>query len=316
MLLKLQKLRHFKNMLQVITGVTATGKTAYALKLAKKINGEIISVDSRQIYKGLDIITGKDLHSNSKFNLLYKEGSYEIGYYLIDNIKIWLYDVISPKEYMTAFDFSRIAQKVIADIKIRGKTPILVGGSFFYLKALLYESLDKFTPANLKFRKELSAFKLPQLQEKLKELDFSFFNSLNNSEKNNPHRLIRKIELLKKGYKFNKKKPEKRYDFEVKIFTHSDSYKAKEVIENRVKNRVQNGAIWEFQSLLQKGYKLTDPGLNTIGCKQINLHINGKISLDELIENWTKDEIAYSKRQKTGSSLWRDYPSREMIPIY
>jgi tRNA dimethylallyltransferase len=98
-------------------------KTKLALELAKKHNGELINFDSRQIYKYLDIITGKDIPSN----------------------KIWLYDVVTPDQYFSSFDFIKLVTPIISDINKRGKTPILVGGTYLYIKHLLY-GIDVITP--------------------------------------------------------------------------------------------------------------------------------------------------------------------------
>src|SRR3989344_2796407 len=100
----------------VITGQTATGKTDLALKLSKKHNGELINFDSRQIYRYLDIITGKDLPVS----------------------QIHLYDIVTPDQYFSSFDYALRAEEIIKNVINRGKTPILVGGTYLYLKHLLY----------------------------------------------------------------------------------------------------------------------------------------------------------------------------------
>ena len=130
-----------------IVGQTATGKTKLALELAKKHNGELINFDSRQIYKYLDIITGKD-----KDVLTMKQWN---------NITIWLYDIVTPNQYFSSFDFVKLVTPIIEDIKKRGKTPILVGGTYLYLKHLLYGIDDNNSPPNFELRKKLNNF-LPQ----------------------------------------------------------------------------------------------------------------------------------------------------------
>ena len=230
-------------MLHVVTGQTATGKTAYAIELAKKINGELINIDARQIYKDLSIVTGKELAKGDKFYFEYKIGDYDIGYYLLDDIKIWLYDLVSLNEACNAYEFSKIAQKVISNIKKRGKAPILVGGSHFYLKSILFNAIDTKIEPDINLRKSLSTLTTTSLQEKLKEMDLVFFNSLNNSEKNNPHRLIRKIELLSHNKSFGNQRLESRYDFDLKKMLHENQDIAKENIKKRLKLRIDQGAI-------------------------------------------------------------------------
>src|SRR3989338_8272515 len=118
----------------IITGQTATGKTKLALDLVKKHDGELINFDSRQIYKYLDIITGKDIAKN----------------------KIWLYDIVSPDQYFSSFDFVKLVTPIIADIKKRGKTPILVGGTYLYLKHMLYGIDNDNSPPDFKLREKLN----------------------------------------------------------------------------------------------------------------------------------------------------------------
>ena len=121
----------------VIVGQTATGKTKLALELAEKHNGELINFDSRQVYKYLDIITGKDLPAE----------------------KVWLYDVVTPDQYFSSFDFTKLATPIIKDIKKRGKTPILVGGTGFYVKGLI-DGVETFgIPPNWELRRNTSELK-------------------------------------------------------------------------------------------------------------------------------------------------------------
>ena len=161
----------------VITGQTATGKTKLALELAQKHNGELINFDSRQIYKHLDIITGKDIPKNSKFKIqnLELKNKYNIGYYSVTicnhlkpfTTKLWLYDVASPDQYFSSFDFVKLVTPIIEDIKKRGKTPILVGGTYLYLKHLLYGFDENNSPPNFKLREKLNSKSVSYLQKYL-----------------------------------------------------------------------------------------------------------------------------------------------------
>ena len=301
-------------MLHVVTGQTATGKTAYAIELAKKINGELINIDARQIYKDLSIVTGKELAKGDKFYFEYKIGDYDIGYYLLDDIKIWLYDLVSLNEACNAYEFSKIAQKVISNIKKRGKAPILVGGSHFYLKSILFNAIDTNTEPDINLRKSLYTLTTTSLQEKLKEMDLVFFNSLNNSEKNNPHRLIRKIELLSHNKSFGNQRLESRYDFDLKKMLHENQDIAKEKIKKRVQLRIDQGAIDEIKKILDSGISKDSPGLKTIGAVQILNYLQGNSTLENAVQEWILKELQYCKRQKTGYSFLRDTPSRGSIP--
>ncbi|PIP14819.1 tRNA (adenosine(37)-N6)-dimethylallyltransferase MiaA [Candidatus Roizmanbacteria bacterium CG22_combo_CG10-13_8_21_14_all_35_9] len=272
-------------MLIIITGQTATGKTKLAQDFAKKYDGELVNFDSRQVYKYLDIITGKDKSTMKQFN----------------NETIWLYDIVTPDQYFSSYDFVQQATKVIKDIQKRGKTPILVGGSYFYLKHLLYGFENK-VPPNFKLREKLNKKSVSQLQEILKKLDVQSINQLNNSDRNNPRRLIRKIEI------HLGKEAERARSWNQKISVSSFSitglrYKNKEnlvnAIKSRVEKRLKQGAIREVKSLLKRGYKKTDPGLKTIGYQQIISYLEGKISKQEAIKQWITAEVQYAKRQNT-----------------
>ncbi len=293
----------------IITGQTATGKTKLALELAKKYNGELINFDSRQIYQYLDIITGKDMPKNSEFIVQNSElkNKYSIGYYELPTTnyqlrtKLWLYDVVTPNQYFSSFDFVKLVTPIIANIKKRGKTPILVGGTYLYLKHLLYGFDDNNSPPDFKLREKLNNRSVKELQDILTKLDVQSINRLNNSDFNNPRRLIRKIEILKSPTKtvlnktvFIKGVPE--------IFIglkYKDKSKLRQAIEKRVEERLKNGAIDEVKKLFQMGYKETDPGIKTIGYQQIIKYLNKQMTEKQAIEDWINKEVQYAKRQLT-----------------
>jgi len=184
------------NKLLVILGPTATGKTDLALSLAKKFDGELVSCDSRQVYVGLDIGTGKMPSVESRIMNQESRVKKTKGFWEIDGIKIWAYDVVDPKIQYTVAEYVKEATKMLADITARGKLPIVVGGTGFYLKALLLGLPNLSKPVDLKLRKELEKLSVGELQEKLKALSPSGLLALNESDRQNPRRLIRKLELL------------------------------------------------------------------------------------------------------------------------
>src|SRR3989338_218635 len=234
----------------IITGQTATGKTKLALELAEKYNGELINFDSRQIYKYLDIITGKDIPKE----------------------KIWLYDIVTPDQYFSSFDFLKLVTPIIEDIKKRGKTPILVGGTYLYLKHLLYGIDDNNSPPNFKLRNELNNKTVKELQNILTKLDVQLFNRLNNSDVNNPRRLMRRIEIASTTKKRTYIRSDlKRTDLPNTFIglRYKDKSKLRQVIIKRVEERLKNGAIDEVKKLLKISYTENDPGLKTIGYQQI-----------------------------------------------
>jgi len=294
----------------IITGQTATGKTALALEYAKKYNGELVNFDSRQIYKYLDIITGKDLPNNSKVKSKKPKGKiyYDTNYYLIStnfnhlkpfSTKIWLYDIVTPDQYFSSFEYVKIAQKVIKDIKSRGKTPILVGGTYFYLKHLLY-GFDYQVPPDFTLREKLNQKSIAELQKIIQELDPEIKQKMNQSDWQNPRRLIRRIEILKNqgqnlsGSVLLKIVP----DLFIGL-KHKNKEHLYQAIKTRVEKRLKQGAIKEVEKILKMGYKKTDPGLNTIGYKQIIDYLEGNITKDQAIEKWITAEVQYAKRQYT-----------------
>ncbi|MFH1827601.1 MAG: tRNA (adenosine(37)-N6)-dimethylallyltransferase MiaA [bacterium] len=297
----------------IITGQTATGKTKLAYDLAKKHNGELVSCDSRQIYKRLDIITGKEI---------------------LPDIKTHLINIVDPKEQFSSFDYVQLAIPLIKSLQNRGVTPVIVGGTYLYLKHLLY-GIDTNVPANWKLRDKLNKKSVKQLQNILKNLSVQTFERLNQSDQNNPHRLIRKIEISTntkensedtnffptwdvshisaKGTHRSEKnsvssylKFDRTHQFIGLHFKNKESLK--KAIEKRVEQRIKNGAFQEVKHLIKLGYKPTDPGLNTIGYKQLIKYYLGTISKDkpaspakrgEAIEQWIIKELQYAKRQYT-----------------
>jgi len=292
----------------VVTGQTATGKTALALEYAEKYSGELVNFDSRQVYKYLDIITGKDLPENSK--LQSKNQKNNLSYYLIStdsnrfqpiSTKIWLYDIVTPNQYFSSFEYVKLAQNIIKDIKSRGKTPILVGGSYFYLKHLLY-GFDYKVPPNFKLREKLNKKSVPELQKILTSLTPQIPQTMNQSDWNNPRRLIRRIEILQGqsllGPVLLRTVPKYKLQKFIGLrFKNNESLK--EAIVERVGKRLRQGAIDEVKKLLRIGYKKTDPGLKTIGYKQIIDYLEGNLTKEKAVENWITAEVQYAKRQYT-----------------
>ena len=307
----------------IIIGQTATGKTKLALYYAKKYQGELINCDSRQIYKYLNIITGKDLKeiANSKFQISKKINHFNIGFYPISvgfnqfkqfSTKIWLYDIVDPKRSFSSFDWKKCAQEVIENIKKRRKTPIIVGGTYFYLKHLLYGFETENIPPNWHLRKELEGKSVNDLQDLLKRISPQSFNLLNESDRKNPHRLIRKIEIAfnlktshppKEEMPSQIKKSNQSFTFQANWEIIGLKFKDKQSlvlnIKKRVEERLKNGALREVKSLLKKGYSEHNPGLKTIGYQQLIAYLKGRLTKKEAVDKWITAEVQYAKRQYT-----------------
>lgn len=295
----------------IITGQTATGKTNLALEYAKKYDGELINCDSRQMYKHLNIITGKDIQPYSDFHNVKKIDNFDIGYFQLSTIPIWLYDIVDPKDHFSAFDYRIIALATINEILERGKTPIIIGGTYFYLKHLLYGNIPQQTEPNWELRKELETKTVQQLQEQLQKLNTDIFNKMNDSDKQNPRRLIRRIEILTDKKEFIQT-PSNNENIDIQKYLHTKNieieyiglaYKDKEkLVENiskRVEKRLLQGAVIEVENLLTQEYRSYDPGLQTIGYQQIIAYLEATISFEEMKKQWITKEIQYAKRQTT-----------------
>lgn len=299
----------------VITGQTATGKTQRALDLARLNKGELINCDSRQIYTSLNIITGKDISPTSMFHSIQSIGSFDLGYYKDSASPIWLYDIVHPDKSFSAYDFKTCCVWVIKDIIQRGKTPILVGGTYFYLQHLLYNNVTTSIAQNEKLRKQLSTKSVAELQTELIKLNGSFFNKLNNSEKCNRHRLIRKIEIISSGHSIQPQELKgllqqsveeslskilgQLVEIEMTGFRFKDKETMSKTIRDRVEKRVGEGGIDEVMTLLKKGYTEKSPGLQTIGYQQLIQYVKGNLTKEKAIEEWITKEIQYAKRQYT-----------------
>ncbi len=285
---------HNQNIL-VICGPTASGKTSLALKIAGLLpRCNLLSVDSRQIYQDLDLITGKDIPAD-----------------LSPNIKLYGLNLVSPNQIFNVSDFRKYSQKVIADSLAQKIPLIIVGGTGLYLQAITSNLLTVHIPPNSVLRNELEKLDLQALKKRLRELNPVKFDSLNNSDVNNPRRLIRAIEIASSS-----QSPSANF---TEIPTHSfawiglsqDKALQKEYIQKRVLDRLEEGAIQEVQSLLKNYQNRKLPIFSSLGVKQILEFLDQKITKEELVNLWTLAENAYARRQmvwfkKQPDIIWYD----------
>jgi tRNA dimethylallyltransferase len=305
------------NNLLVICGPTATGKTALAINLAKKFNGELVSADSRQVYRGMDIGTGKDLLVNSKFQIpppqagqanskQIPNSKFQIGYYFLEGIPLWLYDVVEPNYRFSVADYVKCAEVVIKDIWQRGKLPILVGGTGFYIKALIDGIETLGVPPDWELREKLGSLEIRKLREILKKVDSKRLEKMNESDRNNPRRLIRAIEIAGKiqNSKFQIPNKFQISNLNIKnilfIGLRASCEVLYERIDRRVEERVKQGIIEEIKKLIERGYNWENSVLGeTIGYKEWRLFFERKASEKEIIKLWKFAEHAYARRQMT-----------------
>ena len=264
-----------------VAGPTASGKTALAIKLAHERNGEVISADSRLVYKGFDIASAKPTMEE-------REG---IPHHLID--------IVEPEVDYTAGDYARDGKKAIEDIISRGKTPVVTGGTGLYFRVLLEHYDLPQVETNYELRAELEQKSKEELIEDLKKLDIEAYNNL--IKDNSKRRIIRIIELiktLKKPLSEIEKQKEPEYDVEwimPELISREWLY---ERINKRVDLMVEKGIIEETKSLLEKHGRIKN-FTETIGYKEILSYLDGEWTLDEAIDKLKQHTRNYAKRQLT-----------------
>ena len=261
----------------VVCGPTATGKSDYAVTLAKKTKGEIISADSRQVYKGLDIGSGK----------ITKREMRGVPHHLLD--------VASPKKVFNVEQFQKLGKKAIADILKRGHTPIICGGTGFYIDALVYESDFPAVPPNKALRTKLEKKSIEELFTLLQEKDPERANSIDSKNK---VRLIRALEIVEALGKVPEVKKESPYDIEWIGLDFSDEI-LKERIHARLLARIKKGMLKEAHNLHTQG--LSWKRMRELGLEYRYMadHLTGKISKDEMITLLETAIWQYAKRQRT-----------------
>jgi tRNA dimethylallyltransferase len=260
----------------IVCGPTATGKSDLAVEIAKDFNGEIISADSRQVYKGLDIGSGK----------ITKKEMQKIPHHLLD--------VASPKRKFSVAQFKKLGEKAIKDIVKKNKLPIICGGTGFYIDTLVYDLNFPEVKANIKLRKELNKKSLEELQKILNRLDKNRFNEI---DIKNKVRLIRAIEIAKQLGKTKKLKPKSKYDVLFIGIDYPD-----EVLKERVLTRIHKrmkGMKKEVKKLRES--RLSFKRMEELGLEYRNLSLleQKKITEKEFVEKLSMEIWHFAKRQRT-----------------
>lgn len=270
----------------VICGPTATGKTALGIKMAKKFNGEIISADSRQVYKYMDIGTGKEWNND---------------------VKIWGYDLVDPRKKYSVSEYFKEIKIVITDIWSRNKLPILVGGTGLYIKSLIDGIPTVDIPRNDNLRNSLEKMTTDELFEKLATLDGTKAASLNLSDRKNSRRLIRAIEVAvwnienetqKQIVESRKSVLDSNVDV-LQIGITSDLNTISKNIKKRVDKRMNDGFIDEVEMLLKMGISWKFQSMNSLGYRESEAFFKEGLTYEEFIEQWERNEFKYAKRQMT-----------------
>lgn len=288
-----------KKPLIVIGGSTACGKTGFSIKLAKEIGGEIISADSMQVYRYMDIGTAKVTPEEA------------------DGVPHYLIDELDPDEEYNVMLFQQKAKAYMEQIWAKGKVPILVGGTGFYINALLYDNDFTETENDTSYREE--CYRLAQEQgpevlfERLKEVDPEYAEIMH---ANNVKRVTRALEYhYLTGQKFSEhnaeqKEKETPYDAAV-IILNMDREKLYERIELRIDLMMEQGLLAEVKGLLDKGYTPDLVSMQGIGYKEFVPYFNGECTLEEAVTQLKTNTRRFAKRQLTWfrrqiEGLWVD----------
>jgi len=276
----------YKNDLVVILGPTATGKTKLAVKLAEYLDGEIISADSRQVYRGLDIGTGKDLKDYILNNKI-------IPYHLID--------IVKPTENYSVYEFQRDFNKTFFKIKNNNKLPILCGGTGFYIKAVMLNyDIPQIKP-NQRLRKNLDQLKLDEL---IKYLESISSNSIKSKTLDTKRRIIRAIEIEEYNQEYLKnssitEKAPLPFNNPIVIGIVFPRNVIRNQIMTRLKLRLEQGMIEETEELLISG--LSHDRLESFGLEYrfISRYLRGLLNKDEMIEKLNTAIGQFAKKQMT-----------------
>ncbi|PIR04440.1 MAG: tRNA (adenosine(37)-N6)-dimethylallyltransferase MiaA [Candidatus Magasanikbacteria bacterium CG11_big_fil_rev_8_21_14_0_20_39_34] len=278
----------------IILGPTACGKTDWSLRLAKTYNGEVVSADSRQIYKKMDIGTAKvigDWRWNVSWNGLRRS-------YYVEDVPHHLMDFLDPGKSFSSAEFRDRAVKYIKMATRHGKIPFVVGGTGLYISSLVNNFYIPRIPPNKKLRSGLEEKSHEELMELLKRLDKE---TASNIDQKNKRRIIRALEVsIMTGEKFSrqKKKGEKMFDFlQIGIDVERDILYDR--INKRVDAMIEDGLLQEIEALLKQKYSWKLPSMSGIGYRQFQLYYDGEQSLEKTVELLKRDTRRYARRQLT-----------------
>ena len=265
----------------LIGGPTAVGKSAVALALAERLNGEIVSVDSMQVYRGLDVGTAKPSAQERR----------RVPHHLID--------IVALNESFDAAQFVHLAGASVEDIQRRGRVPILCGGTGLYFKAWL-EGLGEAPPADPALRVELEATAVPELLRELERNDPSLFAKI---DRKNPRRVIRALEVIRlSGGPFSAQRaawvsPPRNAEAFFCLTRSSDDLRNR--IEVRVEGMFARGLVGETRQLLDRGLRENNTAMQAIGYRQVVEHLRGERLLDDTIALVKQRTRQLAKRQRT-----------------
>ena len=276
-----------KDKLIILAGPTASGKTSVSIDLAKRIGGEIVSADSMQVYRGMDVGTAKIKADE------------------MQGVKHYLINVLDPTEDFNIVKFQDMVKYSIEEIKRNGHIPILVGGTGFYIQSVIYDIDFDTQDDNGDIRKaleeEYDKMGADFMYEKLKKIDSV---SAENIHKNNKKRIIRAIEYflinnaLISAHNESQRKKDSPYDFRFFVLNPPRDI-LYDRINQRVDKMVEEGLVREVKDLKNAGLSIENISMQGIGYKEILEYLDGEITLDEAIDNIKQNTRHMAKRQVT-----------------
>lgn len=276
----------------ILTGPTAVGKTDLSIKLSKSLNAEIISADSMQIYKYMDI------------------GSAKVTKEEMDGVVHYMIDEVTPDVPFSVSEFQMRSEKYIEEINKKGKNVLITGGTGLYLNSLIYNMDFAKSNANNEIREkleqELAENGIDYMHEKLRGLDEEAANRIH---KNNTKRVIRAIEVCMSGQKMNDFSKDLRYNEKYKpiiIVLNRDREVLYQRINKRVDIMLENGLLDEVKELLKMGYTKDMISMQGIGYKEMIKYLDDEYTYDEAIEIIKRDSRRYAKRQLTWFKRYQD----------
>lgn len=277
-----------KKPLIILTGPTAVGKTALSIRLAKKTNGEIISADSMQVYREMDI------------------GSAKVTKEEMDGVKHYLIDILDPSDEFNVVKFQEMAKKAMDDIYSKGKIPIIAGGTGFYIQSILYDIDFEKNENDREYRTYLENIAATEdgekkLYEMLQNIDPKSAEIIH---ANNVKRVIRALEFFKETgtpiSEHNEEQREKNSPYNFCYFVlNDDREKMYANIEKRVDIMLDMGLVSEVEKLYEKGYRKEMVSMQGLGYKEILDYLNGDISLERAVYLIKRDTRHFAKRQLT-----------------
>lgn len=282
----------------VITGCTATGKTSLSVDLAKRINGEIISADSMQIYKGMNVGTAK----------VTNEEMCGVLHHMID--------IVEPNSRFTVAEYQAMALEIIEDIYSRGKVPIIVGGTGLYINSIIYKMT--FSDYDVELKNKVREMSERMTKQELWDYLYSLnTNRANELSVNDVKRVSRAIEIALSNTKASEDETKiKRFDSRIFIL-NGDRADIYERINKRVDIMLENGLINEVSTLLNSGIDRNSQAIQGIGYKEVTEYLDGLCSLEESVELVKRKSRNYAKRQLTWfkryypEAIYLDYNSKE-----